>query len=99
MVAKALDGLNPKTIAEFQTAYFDLVFRECERTAADMALLEREGLMVSRELTDDDDFFGIDSLEPGDICYEFTRTGQALCDRVAKEYVDEIPKWGDPEGD
>jgi hypothetical protein len=92
-----LSDLSPDVLDAFKQTYFDLVHRENERTGADMALLEKAGLMRSRILTEDDDFFGIDSLEPGDRCYEFTRAGQALCDYVEKEHAAEIPTWGDGE--
>lgn len=73
-----MTGLTPDIEAVFEAAYRDLVDRDCDRTDADLALLEKAGLMFSRELTDDDDFFGLDSLEPGELVYEFTPAGRAL---------------------
>lgn len=90
-----MNSLSPSVREAFKKAYYDLVFRDCDRTDADLALLEKEGLMTSRVLADDDDFFGIDSLEPGDVCFEFTRSGQALCDLVERKHAAEIPTWGD----
>ena len=73
--------------AAFRQAYEDFVVRDTDRTSADLGLLETSGIMVSKVLAEDDDFFGLDSLEPGERCYEFTRYGQALLSELYKERV------------
>ncbi len=83
----SLADLSAPVAAAFRQAYKDFVVRDTDRTDADLGLLEASGIMVSRVLADDDDFFGLDSLEPGECCYEFTRYGQALLSELYKERV------------
>jgi hypothetical protein len=93
---RCLEGFHPETVAAFKRAYIDFVVRAVDRTEADLSLLEREGLMWSRTLKDDDDFFGMDSLEPGELCFEFTSEGRDLIEQVEQEYAVDIHSWATP---
>jgi hypothetical protein len=78
---------------EFKTLYFDLVFYKNDTTDADLALLEKAGLMWSRTLDE------TGNLEPSNLWYEFTEAGRELCEFVEREMKSEISTWGEPDTD
>lgn len=71
------ETLSPEVAAALMQAHLDFCVRDTDRTEADLDLLEHHGLMVSHVLAEDDDFFGLDSLEPGERCFNFTARGLA----------------------
>lgn len=74
-----LADLSPDDRAHFDQVYEDLVTLDTDRTNADsLERMEELGIMASKILTSDDDLFGLDSLEVGDRCWNFTEKGAAL---------------------
>ena len=82
------DVKNADVASALRQVHRDFVERGVDRTDADLALLEANGMMISRTLADDDDFFGLESLEPGETVYEFTKVGLTALSSLTKDRTD-----------